>query len=85
VPSHLRTLVQNVIIDPSHALPPALENLKNSIEQTRDYSGLWRELKGLDRAIIQHIANGGEELYASATRAKYANLIGVKSLSVATV
>ena len=85
VPMHMRSLMKEVILAPNHSLPVARERIRSSIVDNQGYATTWMQLKGLDKSIIQYLADGGTEPYSSNARQSYADGLSIKNVSVATV
>lgn len=77
IPLHLRTIIQNMIIDPALPLDAAAAAQQQYLHDSTDYAAVWRELKAL--------AQERQALYAQDTRRWLAAQMGVDDVSVPQV
>ena len=85
IPLHLRTIIQNMIIDPTLPLDVAAAAQQQYLHDSADYAAVWRELKALDRLLLQALAQEKQTLYAQDTRQWLAAQMGVDDVSVPQV
>ena len=85
IPLHLRAIIQNTIIDPALPLDAAAAAQQQYLHDSADYAAVWRELKALDRLLLQALAQERQALYAQDTRRWLAAQMGVDDVSVPQV
>ena len=85
IPLHLRTIIQNMILNPDLPLDDAARAQQQHMHSHSDYSALWLALKALDRLILHDLAHGKHGLYSEDSRQSLADRMGVDAVSVSQI
>ncbi|WP_386687724.1 ATP-binding protein [Lonepinella sp. MS14437] len=84
-PLYMRTITQNLIIDPDLSLEQAVQKTLDEIGFQNENVQQWQQLSDLEKQILRLIAQGKSALYSQDTRQQLANLLGVKQISSSTI
>lgn len=84
-PLYMRSITQDMIINPDLSLKDAAEYRLSQMSEQSDSAKTWRELSGIEREILRAVANGEQALYSKDTREHIARVLGVENLSSSTI
>ncbi|MBE2899049.1 ATP-binding protein [Pasteurellaceae bacterium 20609_3] len=81
IPLYMRSIIQDMIVNPTLPFEQALARRVEELNERTDYSVQWRELNALEQQIILHIFHGNSRLYTHDVRQRFAEKLGVDSIS----
>ncbi|MDO4777038.1 MAG: hypothetical protein Q4A06_06225 [Cardiobacteriaceae bacterium] len=82
IPLHMRTIIQNMILNPELSLDEAANYQKQHLYDDPAYSDKWLALKAMDQRILHNIAHGKQGLYSEENRKALADSMGVDEVTV---
>jgi len=86
VPQLIRALVERLALNPGLELEQAKQQLLSEVFSDRDFAKLWQDCAALERLLLREIAqNESSSLFGIETRNAFASILGVETLSVASV
>lgn len=84
-PLYLRTITQDMIINPDLPLNKAVELRLSEMEENTDNKNIWNKLSELERIILRDIAHNETNLYSNAKKKAFAEQLGVEKLSTSSI
>ncbi len=75
-PLYLRTVAQDMILDPELSLETAVATRLSQLNDTGAYIRRWQGLNAIDRALLAQIASDVTSLYAKATLERISEAVG---------
>lgn len=82
IPLHMRTIIQNMILNPELSLDEAGNHQKQHLYDNPAYGDKWLTLKAMDQRILHNIAHGKQALYSEESRKALADSMGVDEVTV---
>lgn len=81
----MRSIAQDMIINPNLSLKQASEYRIAQMSELGDSVKIWRELSSIEREILKSVVNGENALYSKEKRAYFAKALGIEDISSSTI
>lgn len=85
IPLYMRSIIQDMIIDPNLKLELAVQRRLSTINEHSDYTQKWQQLSELEKLIIQLIHQGITRLYTKQIKQQIANKLGIEQISTSQI
>ena len=84
-PLYMRSIAQDMIINPNLSLRQASEYRITQMSELGDSVKIWQELSSIEREILKSVVNGENALYSKEKRAYFAKALGIEDISSSTI